>query len=322
MGHRSYPLHAAVPLLVLLSAVFGCGESQAPPEAGGSSETLRALESIERLLDAGRVTEALRAAEACARARPDDALSAEMLGRARMAAQAPRPDIADAYARAADLRPDSPGLQSAAGITAMQAGRVEAAIARLTRAAELEPGNAQHPLQRSLALRAAGRWEDARSAAERAVSLAPLEPSAHLALAQALLGAGQPSEAATATRAALACKPSDRALRFEVGNTLVACGQAAAASEIVIVQAREPTASPSEIETLARALEAAQRHELAAEQWERLAMDPTRPWRPCLQAARCHAQAGARARAQEWIARARERGAPPAEIDRVQSGER
>lgn len=322
MGRRSYPLHAVVPLLALLAAVVGCGESPAPSNRGGSTETLRALESIERLLDAGRTEEALRAAEACARTRPDDALAAEMLGRARMAARAPAADIADAYARAADLRRDSPGLQSAAGITAMQAGRVEIAIARLTRAAELEPGNAQHPLQRSMALRAVGRWSDARVAAERAVSLAPLEPSAHLALAQALLGDGQPSQAAAATRAALACRPTDRGLRFEVGNTLIACGQGPAAVEVVVLPAREPTASPAEIEILARALEAAQQPESAAEQWQRLAMDPTQPWRPCVQAARCHAQAGHATRAQEWMARARERGAPPAEIDRAQSGDR
>lgn len=315
-------MHAVVPLLALLAAVVGCGESPAPSNRGGSTETLRALESIERLLDAGRTEEALRAAEACARTRPDDALAAEMLGRARMAARAPAADIADAYARAADLRRDSPGLQSAAGITAMQAGRVEIAIARLTRAAELEPGNAQHPLQRSMALRAVGRWSDARVAAERAVSLAPLEPSAHLALAQALLGDGQPSQAAAATRAALACRPTDRGLRFEVGNTLIACGQGPAAVEVVVLPAREPTASPAEIEILARALEAAQQPESAAEQWQRLAMDPTQPWRPCVQAARCHAQAGHATRAQEWMARARERGAPPAEIDRAQSGDR
>lgn len=311
-------MHAAVPLLALLLAGGGCGESQTPAGPGGSTEALRALESIERLLDAGRTEEALRAAEACARSRPNDALAVEMLGRARMAAHAPAADIADAYARAADLRPDSPGLQSAAGITAMQAGRVEAAITRLTRAAELEPGNAQHALQRSLALRAAARWSESRAAAERAVSLAPLEPSAHLALAQALLGAGDASEAAAATRAALACKPSDRTLRFEVARTLIACDRGDAAVEIIVAAAREPSATPAEIETLARALEAARQPAPAAEQWERLASDPTAPWRPCVQAARCHASAGDTARAQEWIARARERGAPPDEVERTQ----
>jgi predicted Zn-dependent protease len=322
MGHRSYPSHAAVPLLALLLALGSCGESRPSANAGASTETLRALESIERLLDAGRTDEALRAAEACFRSRPNDALAAEMLGRARMASHAPAADIADAYGRAADLRPDSPGLQSAAGITAMQAGQVETAIARLTRASELEPGNAQHALQRSLALRAAARWSEARAAAERAVSLAPLEPSAHLSLAQALLGAGQKSSAVAATRAALACKPSDRPLRLEVARTLIACDQGSAAVEIIVASAREPNASPAEIETLASALESAGQASTAAEQWERLALDPTRPWRPCLQAARCHASAGDSARAQEWISRARERGAPPLEVERAQSGSR
>jgi tetratricopeptide (TPR) repeat protein len=311
-----------LPALAAALCLIGCGDSRPPETRPGSTETLRALEAIERLLDAGRVSEALRAAEACARARPEDALAAEMLGRARMAAQASPTEIADAYARAADLRPDSPGLQSVAGITAMQAGRIDVAIVRLARAAELEPGNPQHAMQRSLALRSAARWPDAILAAERAVALAPFEASAHLALAESLRGAGRNAEAISSAERAIGCAPADRALRQAAAACVIACGDGRPAVEWMAAIAAGPDASPAEIETFARALRATGRAGQAATQWERLAAAPTHPWRPCLEAAACHALAGEPSRAAEWLARARERGAPPDEISRFDASAR
>lgn len=291
--------------------IAACGDRTPATAPANATETLRALEAVERLIDAGRVDEALRAAESCARTRPDDALAAEMLARARMAAGASAVEIAEAYARAADLRPDSPGLQGVAGITAMQAGRIDVAITRLERAAALEPGNPQHALQLSTACAAATHWPQARAAAARAVALAPLEPSAHLALAHALQGSGDRSEAAAAARAALACAPADATLRRSVADLLVACDEAPAAVEMLVVSASAPEAPAETIASFARALRASGRFAQAAGQWERLTATPTSPWRPCVEAAACHALAGDAARAAEWNSRARERGAPP-----------
>lgn len=310
MGIRSYPLLR----LVLASAVLaapGCGDSTVPGRQASSTDAIRALESIERLMDAGRTDEALRAAEACARARPDDPLAAEMLGRALLAANASPQSVADAYARAADLRPDSPGLQSVAGITATRAGRSDAAIERLKRACALEPGNPQHSIQLAIVHRTAGQMEAAADAARRAVGLAPLEPACHLSLAQTLLALNRGDDAAASARLALECAPSDRGVRREVAEVLIAAGQANTAMELVVVSARARDAPPEEIETLARALRGIGRDDLAAAQWERLASAPTRPWRPCVEAASCHAAAGRTDLQMEWLARARERGAPP-----------
>jgi tetratricopeptide (TPR) repeat protein len=312
-------LPRSLPAVAALLCLLGCGDSSPPDARPGSTETLRALESIERLLDAGRVSEALRAAEACAKARPNDALSAEMLGRALMAAGAPRADIANAYARAAELRPDSPGLQGVAGITAMQAGRMDVALAHLERAVALEPGNPQHAMQLSLALRSAARWQEATRAAERAIALAPLEASAHLALAESHRGAARNTDAITSARQALACAPADRSIRQAAAACVVSCGDAPLAVEWIAAIATGADATPAEIETFANALRASNRPEHAAAQWERLASAPTHPWRPCLEAAACHSLAGDSARSAEWLSRARERGAPPEEISRLET---
>lgn len=290
--------------------------ASAPPSA---TQAMQACEAVERLIDAGRNDAALDAAEALAKARPDDPMACEMLGRARMAAGAPVGDIADAWARAAAFRPDSPGTQSAAGVTAAAAGRAEASLDFHARAETLEPGNPQHAMQRANALRSLGRHAEAVVCARRACDLAPLDPSARLALAQALLASGDRTGACDAALQASRASPADPSLRLAAAALLRDAGSPQQAVSIALGLAEPADAPPEAIECLARCQSAASLHADAARSWQRLADQPLSPWRPCLEVASCLASAGDRAGAGEWISRARERHAPAAELEAVQA---
>jgi tetratricopeptide (TPR) repeat protein len=151
---------------------------------------LRALGAVERLIDAGKADEALRAAEALAKAASTDPMALEMLGRARIAASRPAAEVADAYANAAALSPDSPGLHGAAGMMAAQAGRKEQALRLLRRAEQLEPGNPQHALMQARVLVETGDAPSALAAAERARALSPLDTTVLLCVARCRIATG------------------------------------------------------------------------------------------------------------------------------------
>lgn len=304
-------MRCLLPWIVAL-VLGGCGDGTPAHQPASATEVLRALDSIERLLDAGKTAEALRAAEALQRSVPDDALAAEMLGRARMAARCEPGLTADAYATAADLRMDSPGLQSAAGITAAAAGRLDQALRRQRRAAELEPGNPQHALQCANLLRALGQQQEALAFAQRAAVLAPLDPSVQLSLSQSLAANGDLPQARAAALRALEASPRDPTLRTAVANALVAQGDAAQAVAVMQAEADRATASAASLECMANAQAAAGLQLLAAGTWQRLASAPMASWQPCLKAAECLLRAGQQDQAMDWLSRARERGAPTA----------
>jgi Flp pilus assembly protein TadD len=310
MRTRSYPsIRCLLPWFVAL-ALTGCGDATPAHRGASATEVLRTLDSIERLLDAGKTAEALRAAEALQRSVPEDALAAEMLGRARMAAHCEPGPTADAYAIAADLRADSPGLQSAAGITAAAAGRLDEALRRQRRAGELEPGNPQHALQCANLLRALGQQQEALACARRAAELAPLDPSVQLSLSQSLAATGDLPNARAAAVRALEASPRDAMLRTTVANALVAQGDPAQAIAVIQIESDQPNASRATLECLANAQAAAGLHTLAAATWQRLASAPMASWQPCLKAAECLLRADQRDQAMDWLSRARERGAP------------
>lgn len=307
-----------LPCLAALAS-SGCGDAPAPRPPASATATLQALDSIERLLDAGRTGEALRAAESLQRSLPEDAMAAEMLGRALLASGGSPDRVADAYARAADLRPDSPGLQSVAGITAAAAGRLEPALARQRRAGELEPGNPQHALQEATVLRALHRPAEALAQAQRAVALAPAEPAVQLCLSRCLADQGDLPGGRAAARRALEANPRDAALRAAVARALIEQQAAVEAVTVLQVEADRPAASKDTLECLAAAQSAADMHALAAATWQRVASMPMASWQPCLRASACLLQAGDRTQALEWLARARERRAPEAETASLES---
>jgi len=307
-------------LLLLLSAMVshGCGEEPTADHAPSAAQTLRALESIEHLLDAGKNAEALRAAESLQRAQPLDALTAEMLARARMAAHCEPALVADAYARAAELAPASPGLASVAGITAAAAQRWPEALQYQLHAAQLQPGNPQHALQLAAAYRALGQPHDALLASQRAVALAPLDASVQLSLAQSLVALDAFPHARAAALRAFTSNPRDAALRVAVANVLREAQGATEAINMIQLDAARTDAAPAAIESLARAQESAGLPALAAENWQRLAGAPLASSQPCLEAARCLVLDSQHDAAREWLARARERGASSASIAMIE----
>jgi predicted Zn-dependent protease len=306
-------------LALAASAAAACEDHEPagtpPPSA---TRTLQTLESIERLLDAGRTAEALRAAESLARSLPRDPLGAEMLGRARMAAGSPAGEIADAWGAAADLDPSSPGLQSSAGITAAAAGRWRDALGRHTAARRMQPGNPQHPMHMSIALRQLGRPTEALPLAEAARTLAPTDPTVNLALAEALTACDRGTEALRVVQAVAEGHARDPAIMVQASDLAQRCGDAAAAEAWIRPLATATDATDALIERWSSSLMATGRPAEAGNAMERIALRPGSGWPPCIRMAECLAAADMPHEALAWLARARERGAPPAATQAVE----
>lgn len=286
-----------------------------PPTA---TETVRALESIERLIDAGKTSEALLAAESLQRSLPESSMAAEMLGRARMAAKADPLLIAQAYALAADLSPQSPGLQSVAGITAAAARQWRQSEERHHTAELLQPGHPQHALHRSISLRALGALPESLAAADRACALAPLDATVQLNRAQALLAMGSKPQACDGAMATLSLKSNDAALRLAVTDFLIEAGDPDRAIRVIMVDASQPDAPAAVLESLARAQSSAGKPADAAETWKRVAVAPLAGWQPCLRAAENALKAGDLTESKAWLNRAKERGAPTSQTQSIE----
>jgi len=277
---------------------------------------LEAMASVERLLDAGRHAEALRAAESLQRARARDPLAAEMLGRARMSAgQDPR-QVAEAFALAADLDPLSPGLQSAAAITAAAAGDWAGSLGRAESAGRLQPGNPQHHFQRSLALRRLDRAAEARELARATCIRLPLDPSVRLELAECELACGDAATALVLAGEVVQLERADADVRKAAADLARRCGDPDRAVALLTPLAGD--AEPGVLMTIATCHGLAGRHAESAAWWERAAAAPAAGWAPCAGAARAHAAAGSTHGAIAWLASCRERGAPAWEVEALE----
>lgn len=270
-------------------------------------------------MDAGRAPEALRAAESLAKANPSEALVAEMLGRARIAARCPASEIADAYAAAARLAPDSPGLQGVAGLTASQAGRVDQALEHLGQAERLEPGNPQHAMLQARLLLGQARPAEALAAAERARAVANMDTTVLLCTARCRVATGDLAGAAQLTRMAKASAAPTAELLVEAAELLAEAGASTEAMTTLEPCLRRTDTSTAVLEQAARCQSRAGRPLDAAATWQRLASSPAQPWRPCLIAAECLLEAGDSGEARAWLSRAADRGAPPEEVARVEA---
>jgi tetratricopeptide (TPR) repeat protein len=128
---------------------------------------------------------------------PDDADLWERLGdvygRLEQPAQA-----ADAFARAARLRPDVAAYHVKTSQAYAVIGDYEKALEAIGRAAELEPNNTDYLLARAQLANAAGVPATAAAAYERLLELQGPSQELHLAYARALLWSGELDEAAEA----------------------------------------------------------------------------------------------------------------------------
>ncbi|MGA1266677.1 MAG: tetratricopeptide repeat protein [Phycisphaerales bacterium] len=303
-------------LIVATLSMAHCGKDPAAPATMSDRAALEAMASVERLLDAGRHAEALRAAETLQRARARDPLAAEMLGRARMAAGASPASIAEAFAMAADLDPVSPGLQSAAGVTAAATGSWSEALRRAEAASRLQPGNPQHDFHRAIALRRLGRSRDALQAARTVRQRLPMDPAVRIELAECELACGDVDAALADARAAVALERAAAATRVAAADVARRCG--ALDDAVALLMPLVGSGEPSVLVAVAECHGLAGRHDESARWWERAAAAPAAGWMACAGACRAHAAAGDTRQALAWLAACRERGAPAWEVEALE----
>jgi len=126
-------------------------------------------------------------------------------------------------------------------------GRVDEAIAHLTKAVEIQPGNATIHGSLGVALLTKGRRDEAFAHLRESLQLNPDQAPIHSSLGVALLELGQPEESAAHLRKALEIDPNDGDAHYNLGNTLLQMGQA---SEAVIEYERAVRINPKDTQAL------------------------------------------------------------------------
>src|SRR5690349_2803842 len=142
-----------------------------------------------------------------------------------------RQDGVGALHRAAELAPDSVGVQCNLANVALEDGRPEAAIERLNAALARKPGHPVVLQVLGVALMVATRHEEARATFAQALRAAPQHPGLHLNLAEAQLELGESAQALAHVHEALKLAPRLDAAHALLGHVLQAQGQGAEAAK-------------------------------------------------------------------------------------------
>jgi tetratricopeptide (TPR) repeat protein len=137
----------------------------------------------------------------------------------------------DAYRNAARAAPDDYRWHHYLGVIQRDAGRLDEALASLTRAAELAPHDAAAFVYLGEIHRAQGRLDLAAAAAERALAAAPGSASAQAILGQIALERGDHAAAVRLLEGALVAAPEASRLHYPLANAYRGLGSAAKASE-------------------------------------------------------------------------------------------
>jgi len=125
---------------------------------------------------------------------------------------------------ATDLDPTSALYHDSLGLLLLDLGRVDLALAELTKSVDLEPNRGDSLFHLGTAFAEARRWEDAVGAYRKAI----LQPSltvldlAHQNLGLALFHLGRYREAEDALRFALSLNPQLQAAYYNLGLVLIA----------------------------------------------------------------------------------------------------
>ncbi len=112
------------------------------------------------------------------------------------------------------------------GEAVIKKGRVDEAIAHLTKAVEIQPGNFTNHASLGIALLKKGRRDEALAHLRASLALNPNQAPIYSSLGVALLEAGQPEESVAHLRKALEIDPKDGDAHYNLGNTLMQIGQA------------------------------------------------------------------------------------------------
>lgn len=184
--------------------------------AGPVAEPLAQAYSLQL---AGRLDEARAGYAAIVAKNPDQFDAVHMLG--VLALQTGRPDEAvERLTHAARLEPRDAGSRNNLGEAWRQLGKLEEAAACFREAASLVPGYAAAHYNLGMVLRRMGQAEDAVKALRGATESDPEWAEAHNALGAALADAGKLDEALASGQRAVALRPDFAAARFNVGRIL------------------------------------------------------------------------------------------------------
>jgi tetratricopeptide (TPR) repeat protein len=183
-----------------------------------------------KLIAAGRVTEAIAQYEVAVRLRPADAPAHSDLGNALR--QAGRiPEAIEQCRTALQLEPDYAKAHNNLGNALLDAGQVPAAIAQYQAALQQEPDDATTHYNLGIALFRAERLPEAIAQYETAVRLQPDEAEAHYNLGNALLQVERIPEAIEHYQAAVRLAPDFLEARNNLGSALLQAGQTPEAIE-------------------------------------------------------------------------------------------
>ena len=236
-----------------------------------------------------------------------------------------RDRAAERYLQAVEAAGDvaGTGLLHEAGIAATGARRLPEALRLHQRAAALDDTDATHAIFAANVLTMMDRPREAAPWFERAIEIAPEEPWGWAGRAECLRQLERYDEALEAVRSArgrATARGTESGFAFRVAEARIlreAGRPGDAANLLFAIRAGEHTLGSTR--ELAAACAAMDRHEKAAEAWERYHRGRPGDTGSMLEAARCWMRAGEPQRAAAWLELAESTGVGSAELDPIRS---
>jgi len=130
-------------------------------------------------------------------------------------------EAAAIYAHILAASPDHPVALRLSGLAAVQQGKLEAGLDRLSRAVAMAPNSAEAQSNLGTGMVAAKRFDEAADAFRRAINLNPANAGDHHNLGAALIRSGKFDEAVKVLRTAIDAHPDNVLLLNNLGNAYV-----------------------------------------------------------------------------------------------------
>ena len=130
------------------------------------------------------------------------------------------------FLRAAELKPDDPGLWLQVGLCEALAGRYEQVVTHCRRALEIKPDFAEAMGELANALEMTGRLDEALAAYQRLIEIDPAQVKAQLAVANLLDGRGDRRGSIESLRRARQSLPDNVGIANELAWRLATCPDA------------------------------------------------------------------------------------------------
>lgn len=233
------------------------------------------------------------------------------------AAASARREAYEHYRAAVAVEAASAGLHQSAGVIAMAAGEIDAALGHFNEAARLDGANPQHPLYAAQILIQQKRFDEARRSLRRVIELDADEPLAHASLAMIALGEGDFEEALGRIDRARRLAPADLRFRVQEAKIHRRSGDGQRALELLTALPAAEQADAGVTFEIAAAWGDLGEHEKAAEAWaHRYRERPTDrlAYLAAVEAGEAYLRAGRRAAAELWLEQARVAGGDAPEI--------